>query len=44
MEIPHDISVVENKVSENIGIWYKPKNIVSKGGLKTLYFFLYIIT
>ena len=33
----HD-SVVENKVSKNIGILYKPKNIVGKGGLKSLYF------
>ena len=32
------ISVVENKVSKNIGILHKAKNIFSKGGLKTLYF------
>ena len=32
------ISVVENKVSKNIGILLKAKNIFSKGGSKTLYF------
>ena len=32
------ISVAENKVSKNIGILHKAKNIFSKGGLKTLYF------
>ena len=32
------ISVVQNKVSKNIGILHKAKNIFSKGGLKTLYF------
>ena len=32
------ISVVENKVSENIGVLHKAKNIFSKGGLKSLYF------
>ena len=32
------ILVVENKVSKNIGILHKAKNIFSKGGLKTLYF------
>ena len=32
------ISVVENKISKNIGILYRAKNIVSKDGLKTLYF------
>ena len=31
------ISVVENKVSKNIGILHKDKNIFIKGGLKTLY-------
>ena len=31
-------SVVANKVSKNIGILHKAKNIFSKGGLKTLYF------
>ena len=30
------ISVVQNKVSKNIGILHKAKNIFSKGGLKTL--------
>ena len=38
----HPISVVENKVSKNIRILYKAKNIVSKGGLKTLYFFPFV--
>ena len=33
------ISVVENKVSKNIEIFYKAKNIFSKGGLK---FFTFI--
>ena len=32
------ISVVENKVSKNIGILHKAKNIFSKRGLETLYF------
>ena len=32
------ISVVENKVSKNIGILHKAKNIFRKGGLKTQYF------
>ena len=32
------ISVVENNVSKDIKILYKAKNIVSKDGLKTLYF------
>ena len=32
------ISVVENKVSKNIGVSHKAKNIFTKGGLKTLYF------
>ena len=32
------ISAVENKVSKNIGILYQTKSIVSRGGLKTLYF------
>ena len=32
------ISFVEHKVSQNIGILYKAKNIVSKGDLETLYF------
>ena len=32
-------SVVENKVSKNIGVLHKAKNIFSKGGLKTLYIF-----
>ena len=32
------ILVVENKVSKNIGILHKAKNIFSKGGVKTLYF------
>ena len=32
------ISVVENKVSKNIGILRQGKNIFSKGGLKPLYF------
>ena len=31
-------SVVENKVSKNIGILHKAKNIFSKGGLETPYF------
>ena len=31
-------SVVENKVSKNIGILHKAKNIFSKGGLETQYF------
>ena len=30
------ISVAENKVSKNIGILHKAKNILTKGGLKTL--------
>ena len=34
----NNIPVVENKVSKNIGILHKAKNIFSKGGLKTLYF------
>ena len=34
------ISVAEDKVSKSIAILYKAKNIVSKGGLKTLYFSL----
>ena len=38
----HRISVVENKVSKNIRILYKAKNIVSKRGLKTLYFFSFV--
>ena len=32
------ILVVENKVSKNIGILQKTKNIFCKSGLKTLYF------
>ena len=32
------ISVAENKVSKNIGILHKAKNIFSKGGLKTIFF------
>ena len=32
------ISAVENKVSKNIGILHKAKNIFSKRGLETLYF------
>ena len=28
------ISIVKNKVSKNIGIFYKVKNIVTKSGLK----------
>ena len=32
------ISVIENKVSKNVGFLHKAKNIFSKGGLKTLFF------
>ena len=32
------ISFVENKVSKNVGILHKAKNIFSEGGLRTLYF------
>ena len=34
----NNIPVVENKVSKNIGILHKAKNIFSKRGLETLYF------
>ena len=34
-------SVVKNKVSKNIGILQKNKNTFSKGGLKTLCFFVH---
>ena len=34
----NDISVVENKVSKNVGLLQKAKNIFSKRCLKTLYF------
>ena len=45
MNIFHEksrIAALENKVSKNIGILYKAKNIFSKVVLKSLYFFSYI--
>ena len=39
-------SIVENNVSKNIGILYKAKNVVSKGGLNfsVHIFLLFIVT